>query len=151
MATHQIDLVLPESPSNAVAQTQATRCGWADSIWRLAAFAWYCSLVLAAVGDTAMTGKPAAILAVLFVGGSLSAFYWAGPLTPERAVLRSLLVGVIGLAAGAVSCAGLPPGSALQAEFLCFGAMSMFFGMLATLPMAFMGIGSRHPADHSSA
>lgn len=151
MATHQIDFVLPESPSTAVAGTQAAGNDWKESIWRAAAIAWYCSLVLAAVGDTAMTGKPAAILAVLFVGGSLSAFYWAGPLTSERAVLRSLLVGVIGLAAGAIACAGSPPGSALQAEFLCFGAMSMFFGILATLPMAFMGIGSRHPADQSSA
>jgi hypothetical protein len=151
MATPQIDLILPEPPSTAIAGTQAICQGRAGSIRRAAAFAWYCSLVLAAVGDTAMTGKPAAILAALFVGGSVSAFYWAGQLTPERAVLRSLLVGVIGLAAGAVACAGSPPGSALQAEFLCFGAMSMFFGILTTLPMAFMGAETSRPADHSSA
>jgi hypothetical protein len=114
----------------------------AGDLARAAALAWYVGLVLAAVGDTVVTGKPAAIFAVLFVAGSMAAFCWAGPLTPERVVLRSLLVGLIGLAAGAVACVGSPPGSIIAAEFLCFGAMTMLFGILATLPMAFMRSGA---------
>ncbi len=138
MAVPHIDLVPPESPSTASAEAQAARQGRMGSIGRAAVLGWYLAIGLAAWADTLMTGQPAALLAACLVGGSITAFVWAGGMNMERLMLRGLLVGLIGLAAGAFACAGSPPGSEAAAEFLCFGAMAMLFGVLAALPPALM-------------
>jgi hypothetical protein len=86
---------------------------------------------------------PAATLAAVFVFASVGAFLWAGERTAERVMLRSLLVGLIGLAAGVFACIGAPPGSVAAAEFLCFGAMAMLFGILAALPPALASVAAQ--------
>jgi hypothetical protein len=115
------------------------------SIGRAAILGWYLAMGLAAWGDTLLTGKPAALLAAILVGGSTTAFLWAGGMHLERIMLRSLLVGLIGLAAGVFAYVGAPPGSEAAAEFLCFGAMAMLFGVLAAFPPALIAT-ARHAA-----
>ena len=136
MAVPRVDLIPLESPSTASAEAQATRTCRMGSIGRAAVLGWYAAVGLAAWSDTAMTGKPAAVLAASFVAAATGVLLWAGGRTLERIMLRSLLVGLIGLVAGALACASAPAGSASGAEFLCFGAMSMLFGILAALPPA---------------
>ncbi len=136
MAVPHIDLVPSESPSTASAEAQAARQGRMGSIGRAAVLGWYLAIGLAAWADTQMTGQPAALLAVCLVGGSTAAFLFVGGVNLERLMLRSLLVGLIGLAAGAFACAGSPPGSEAAAEFLCFGAMAMLFGVMSAFPPA---------------
>ncbi len=143
MAAPRIDLVPPESPSTAFAEAQAAQRGRMGSIGRAAGLGWYLAIALAAIGDTVMTELPAASLAALFVFASLGALLWAGVVTAERVMLRSLLVGLIGLAAGVITCISAPPDSGAAAEFLCFGAMAMLFGILAAFPPAIASVATQ--------
>ena len=103
---------------------------------RSACIGWYLAIAIAAVADTMTTGLPAAGLAAVFVACSVLALLWPTGCTVERAMIRSLLVGVIGLLAGVAVCVAAPAGSFAQAEFLTFGAMSMLFGVLGAFPLA---------------
>ena len=106
------------------------------SIRRAACLGWYLAIAIAAIADTVNTGLPAAGLAALFLGCSVLALLWPGGFTLERAMIRSLLMGFIGLLAGVLACLAAPAGTLAQAEFLTFGAMSMLFGVLAAFPLA---------------
>ena len=103
---------------------------------RSACIGWYLAIAIAAVADTMTTGLPAAGLAAVFVACSVLALLWPTGCTVERAMIRSLLVGFIGLLAGVLACLAAPSGTLTQAEFLTFGAMSMLFGVLAAFPLA---------------
>lgn len=137
MATPQIDLTSANLPSTASAGAQASAKTRMGSIRRGACLGWYLAIAMAAVADTVQTGLPAAGLAAVFVGGSVVALLWPVGFTLERAMLRSLLMGFIGLLAGIIICLAAPAGTLAQAEFLTFGAMSMLFGVLAAFPLAF--------------
>jgi hypothetical protein len=106
------------------------------SIRRGACLGWYAALAIAAVADTIQTGLPAAGLAALFIALSVLALLWPVGFTLERAMIRSLLMGLIGLITGILVCIAAPTGTLAQAEFLAFGAMSMLFGVLAAFPLA---------------
>lgn len=103
---------------------------------RAACLGWYLAIAIAAMADTITTGLLAAGLAAVFVSCSVVVLLWSAGFTVERAMIRSLLMGIIGLMAGASVCAAAPAGSLAQAEFLTFGAMSMLFGVLAAFPLA---------------
>lgn len=136
MATPVTDLY-PARASTAqqseAAPALKARLGW---LRRSACIGWYLAIAIAAVADTMTTGLPAAGLAAVFVACSVLALLWPTGFTVERAMIRSLLVGVIGLLAGVAVCVAAPAGSFAQAEFLTFGAMSMLFGVLGAFPLA---------------
>ena len=131
-----IDLTTANSPSTAPAEVQADSSGRLGSIQRAACLGWYLAVAIAAIADTVNTGLPAAGLGAAFVGLSVLALLWSAGWTVERAMVRCLLVGLIGLVAGVACCGAAPNGTIAQAEFLTFGAMSMLFGVLAALPLA---------------
>lgn len=97
---------------------------------------WYLGLIAAAVADATLTGQFEAVLALAFVLSGTAAFLLTEGFTFDRAMARSLLVGSIGLVAGGLACLSSPSGTHAAASFLCFGAMAMLFGILATLPLA---------------
>lgn len=123
----------PAVPQSGEASACSPRFG---RVCAAACLGWYLAIAIAAVADTMTTGLPAAGLAAVFVGCSVLAVLWSAGFTVERAMIRSLLMGLIGLMAGGVVCLAAPAGSLAQAEFLTFGAMSMLFGVLAAFPMA---------------
>ena len=138
MAVPQIDLVPQDSPSTISSEVQATPECRMGPIGRAAFFGWYIALASAAILDALATGKPAALLAGVFVAASTVALLWAGGVSCERALLRSLLVGLIGLISGVLASMAASFAPVMAAEYLCFGAMSMLFGVMAALPLALM-------------
>ena len=136
MATSVTDLY-PARASTAqqsgAAPALKPRFGW---LRRSACIGWYLAIAIAAVADTMTTGLPAAGLAAVFVACSALALLWPTGFTVERAMIRCLLMGVIGLLVGVAVCVAAPAGSFAQAEFLTFGAMSMLFGVLGAFPLA---------------
>ncbi len=136
MATPRIDLTSANPPSTALSGVQASAKTQGGSIRRAACLGWYLAIAIAAVADTIQTGLPAAGLAALFITLSVLALLWPAGFTLERAMIRSLLMGFIGLLAGVLACLAAPSGTLTQAEFLTFGAMSMLFGVLAAFPLA---------------
>lgn len=138
MAVPRIALLPLESPPTAHAEAQADHHGRRGSIGRAAICGWYVAIGLAAWLDAVVTGHHEALLASIFVAGSTGALLWAGQMNLERMMLRSLLVGLIGLAAGVIGSVSAPAGSGIAATCLCFGAMAMLFGVLMALPPALM-------------
>jgi len=140
MAAPRVDLAPLVSPSSVLTEVPVTRTRRASSIGWAACFGWYLALILAAWSDAAMSGQPAAMIAAVFVGISTLFLLRVGGWNAERVVLRSLLVGFIGLLAGLAAYLAAPGGSASAAEFLCFGVMSMLLSILAALPAALISV-----------
>ena len=138
MAAPRVALAPLVSPSSVLTEVPVTRTRRASSIGWAACFGWYLALTVGAWADAAITGQPAALAAVVFVGVATITLLRVGGWTAERAALRSLLMGLIGLCAGMSACVAAPSGSAMAAEFLCFGVMSMLLGVLAALPPSIM-------------
>lgn len=136
MATPRFDLLSANATPAASAEGRVNSRGRLGSIRRAACLGWYLAIAIAAIADTVNTGLPAAGLAALFLGCSVLVLLWPGGFTLERAMIRSLLMGFIGLLAGVLACLAAPSGTLTQAEFLTFGAMSMLFGVLAAFPLA---------------
>ena len=136
MVTPRFDLLSPKTPPATSSDGSATVRSGAAAVRRAACLGWYLAIAIAAVADTVNTGLPAAGLAALFLGCSVLVLIWPVGFTLERAMIRSLLMGFIGLLAGVLACLAAPSGTLTQAEFLTFGAMSMLFGVLAAFPLA---------------